>query len=659
VIVSSPPLAPAPAARRPCRHPARAAGPVLAWLLFLLGILLPRTSFAQGHAPRLGTTVQPAEVEVGETFAVQLSAMSEGGSAIPASDPHLPRTPGLVLRSGPNITTQTQVRMSGGTVVQSMGIVATWHLEARRAGRFRVGPPSVQWGGRKLESNTVEITVLPRGSRPQRPRRTGPDPLDPFDIFGFPKMPPMPKLFDDDASPSSPAAEPPSDSSLAVNIAPDRSAFLRALTDKAQGVVGEQITLSIYQYTRTGAADLVEVHEPSAPDFFQRSLLSPGTEIETRLAYVGGSPWRVQLLRKIALFPLRAGQLEIGPMRATLVGFGIGGRGVRSEAVRESPPVVVLAAEPPAAGRPVGYRVGDVGSFALSATVEPRAIDQHGAVAVTVQLAGSGNLPASLVAPTRSGVEWLEPEVRERMDVQRDRVAGTRTFSYVVRLHEAGTTDLGEIALPFYDPDRRAYEVARAKLGRVSVARAAAPAPSASAGPDPFAAVAGPRDKLGAFEPAGAPVTDRVGFWVLLGACPLSVLALGAGAAASRRVGARIAALRASRHRAAFRSLAEARRARSRGDPAACAGAAERAIHHALEAAIGIKARGFLRAELGGELGRHGLDDRLAERVVSVLEACEGLRFDPDAAEQRLDDLIAAACEIVRDLGRRPKGAAA
>ena len=45
---------------------------------------------------------------------------------------------------------------------------------------------------------------------------------------------------------------------------------------------------------------------------------------------------------------------------------------------------------------------------------------------------------------------------------------GTRTFSYVVRVHKPGSIDLGEVRLPYYDPDRKTYEIAQVPSRRMA-----------------------------------------------------------------------------------------------------------------------------------------------------------------------------------------------
>jgi hypothetical protein len=88
------------------------------------------------------------------------------------------------------------------------------------------------------------------------------------------------------------------------------------------------------------------------------------------------------------------------------------------------------------ASRPPGYALGDVGRFALSAQVQPREIEQGGAVGVHVELSGTGNLPSSLAMGAREGVEWLTPEVHDEVGpTAHDAYGGKRSFDYVVRVY--------------------------------------------------------------------------------------------------------------------------------------------------------------------------------------------------------------------------------
>jgi hypothetical protein len=192
---------------------------------------------------------------------------------------------------------------------------------------------------------------------------------------------------------------------------------------------------------------------------------------------------------------VRTGELHTGSFTMSFAGS----RAVRGDD-RRSPDQVISVREPPRAGRPPGYALGDVGQMALAASVVPQRIPQGGSVVVSLELSGTGNLPRSLRVPERTGVEWLEPEKKDAIEPQNGVVKGKRTFGYVVKLSNSGTVDLGEVTLPYWDPAANAYHVAKATLGVVDVAPVAPPAnakddkPAADAPKsDPFVSGPSPR----------------------------------------------------------------------------------------------------------------------------------------------------------------------
>jgi hypothetical protein len=251
-------------------------------------------------------------------------------------------------------------------------------------------------------------------------------------------------------------------------------------------VVGEQVTFNVYEYVDTALrSDLgpSDAHEPTTVDFAKHSLLRGDQEPPTLgYASIAGGTWKVRLAHRWALFPLHAGDLTIGPMQ-----IGLARPQALAGAQRTSEALVVHVTEPPAAGRPPGYAVGDVGHFALAVQVSPpeRRVDEGGAIAVRVELSGTGNVPSTVATPVREGVEWLAPETHEEpIPTTHDAFGVKRSFDYVVRVRRAGQVDLGELTLPFWNPDQKQYEMARALLGSVQVAKAIAPR-NASACPHP------------------------------------------------------------------------------------------------------------------------------------------------------------------------------
>lgn len=613
---------------------------LLVLLFALASLLLAPAAVAQTGAT-LKTQVSSRHVEAGETFTVTLIAMTDKGQTLPQG-PSLPVPPGITVR-GPSVAMQQQVTLQGGSFLQRFGISATWTLEAQKPGRYRIGPPSVGIGNQRASGDVVEVQVVPPGSSP-RPRHR--DPLDPFG-FGLPGLPGLPLGGDDQA----PADLPPFPEELRVAQPEEPVAFLRAVASPARVVVGEQVTLKIYAYGARGPFRETNTSEPSREAFLAHTLLESSYSEPMHRVPIGNETWHAKKVRELALFPIRTGKLTIGAMRMGFDGRGYPSSGAHKGLVRMSAPIAVEVTEPPLQGRPTGYKPGDVGRFALSANVEPREIVAGDAVSVVAKLEGTGNLPLALRTPQKTGVTWLEPTMIEEIEPRGSRIGGWRKLTYVVRVDTPGDVDLGELSLPYWDPEREAYDVAKASLGSVKVKPGASPAKPEQKD-DPLAGALPLRKSLGSSPERSARLTDHQLFWLALLLAPLSVVVAGAGRHFGRRLSSKLSAHRQSHGSLADRALGEARAALSKADPGAAASSSERAVILAVQGATGLAARAVLKSELLRELGERGLSAELSTEVVSLLEHCDDVRFTGGLEQVGAEELVERAAKLVRALGR-------
>ncbi len=620
-------------ARRSARFRTSRALAAALTLAFVGALALPpaRVAFAQSgpstsaNDAKVTTQVSARRVEVGQDLVVQVTALASEGDS--------PTGPRLDLRgdaevNGPSVRSELRMFSDGRSFTRQRGITATWTVTPRKVGKLVVGPGSFQWGGRTVKGESIEVEVVPAGSTPTAPRSRGTRPQSPFglDPFDFFRRPPgwADSPFDDSLlAPAVPEE-------LRVDEAPNPIAFLRQEASPLRVVVGEQVTLRVYVYGGRGPYAAGFAAQPAAPDFL--SFPTDADDIVPHRVPIGEQVFFAAKLREVALVPLRAGQLTISGARVALTGRGYPASGASGAYLIEAKPLIVSVVEPPIAGRPPGYTIGDVGSFSLSAEVEPRTVEQGGMLAVTARLGGTGNVPSHLVVPEQRGVDWLEPSVRGEVEPRGTAIGGERVFRWTVRLTEPGAVNLGELTLPFYDPDKKRYEVARAALGRVTVKPAPGAAPQGdSNAPDTVPkddepSYIEPRRTLARVEPPAELLTDHRAFWWALVAFPLAVPVL-AGLARVFGALAERARRRELRGPARVRSLlAEARR-NAHGDRGKAAADYERALYEAIEQGTGLKARGVLRQELSARLGRAGVDSARSESIARAVAELEALRF--------------------------------
>jgi hypothetical protein len=585
-------------------------------LCMCLGALLGAVpASAQPAGIEVQSGVDHEVVSVGDTVQLTLQVMSTG-SGREFEDPQPGTTQGFTV-VGQRASPSTSISIINGVRSQKTGLSVTWVLRAEREGNLTLGPPSVRSHGRRISGTVLSVRVQRRGAA-NGPKRPGP---------GWPFAPgadPFKGIFDDEPQdPQLLLGEPSTDPALSLDAPRGDGSFFHAQVDKTRALVGEQVTLKIYTYTdiSTQEPDYTDLHESPAADFVKHLL--PHDRSLVGHAKIQGKIYAVGLVRRYALFPLKAGALEIGPMT------GVAMRGRRKTSV-ESERIVIQAQEPPAAGRPAGYALGDVGDFKLRADVEPRQTEVGGAVQVTVDLSGEGNLPSQLPLPTPPGIEFLPPETHERIGVARgDRLGGTRSFSYVVRAQRPGTIDLGIINLPFYDVERRAYRNAQAVLGTITVTGVApAEAPKADGAPS----MPAPREQP---EPRIAPRYLSDSPWFLWGIAvwPFGLALFRAGQTARARLRARAQSKADSPEHALELRRVEAERSLRGSDGQASLRAVHEFVLAACSTRLGINARALTANELQEALGGTALAAADQQALGTLLAECESLRFLPSGVE--------------------------
>ncbi len=609
-------------------------------VLLAIGLLRPAVAFAATSA-RLEASER--QVGLGEPFTITLTVETSGGVDVGAPKLELPA--GVELRGGPSESSQQSVELSSRGMVRKQSVSLTWVVAATKLGALRLGPATALADGERVEGRAVTVEVLRQAPPRAASRRGRGGRRDPFGMFPDPGWDPFDLLrnLPLGAGPGVPELA-PAPPEAAVSEAPDDTAFVRLVVEPTDPVVGQQVRARLFAYARAGALRLSDVTKPTWRDVVTLPLAEHDSVVPASLE-IAGEPWQVVELSDEAVFPLVAGELTLGGIEVTFEG---GGRSrARLGALRrKAPPVVLDVKAPPTAGRPLGYRLGDVGEYHLTATVEPRAVSSGDSVAVTARLEGVGYVPPALEVPRANGVEWLPPTVTEGLGADAGRIVGWRQFVYLVRLAGPGDVDLGALRVSFWNPATERYDVASAELGRVEVGAptAAPPVSNAEVGRRGLALLGAPRGALSAGQPEPAAWAGESWYWILVAGMPGAVVLARLGAAYAKRRRAR----RGDEESPRSKTRASLAVARATESPAERTRALYAAMGHALEAATGLNPRGMQRRDLPPVLESKGLPAELVEEVVAVLEELEQARFTGEGAAS--PEANARATKLVRRL---------
>lgn len=517
--------------------------------------------------------------------------------------------------------TQMSIQMGGNGRFIKKTRTYELTMRAKRTGTVTIPPSRLKLRGKVYRTKSITIKVVPGHAPGASPVAPG-NPLNDFD-----------------RSPGS-GADLEDRFGLRDERVPraDSDLFLKATLDKQEVFVGEQTTYSVYIFSRVDLASVDSVVLPKLDGFWSEDLENP-TQLTPQERTVDGMLYRVYLLKRRALFPVSAGELEITSAEADITsGFVFAGHKLHRKSnplkvkVKPLPPGVVVAA----GGR-------NVGSWKLSAESSAPEVDLGTPVTVKVSLEGIGNIKNAelprLKAP--ANVRVYDPTSSDKAWVKGGKLSGRKVQEYLVAPQSTGTFTLPALRIDYFDPGAREYRYAETEPIKIKVnpgeGAPADPAGSASgAGAAKNVLVGGglkPLLRKPHFGTAAEPLWRAPWFAGAVAGPPLLWLGL-AFAGAMRRFRASRELDPDDRRRKKVKDASHRLR-KARGLIQASAaefyGEVERAVGELLEARLGLERSylGLTRDELATRMREAKVPAPRQARVLQLLERCDAGRFAP------------------------------
>jgi hypothetical protein len=614
----------------------RRTGSQTAWAAASVAVVL---FIAAGGAlaaePAVTQEVDRTEVGVDDTFVLTVRAVdAPSGSTI-----QLPDVPDVeTLSTSRGMQSSIQFGSGGPRVRQTSTLTA--RMRANRVGRLTLPPAELHTPSGVIKSQPLTLTV--RKERVPDPRagtsRPRPDPFAGLSPFGE----------DQDN---------PFDVFQRRQAAGERDLFLRGELDKREVYEGEQATLSLWIYARVDLSRVDAVTMPKLDGFWSEDVESP-KELTGEMRTVEGVPYRAYLLKRLALFPVKSGNREIGPVEADITtGFLFAGRREH----RASQPLT-LRVKPLPPGAPAGFQPSAVGTWTLATELTAGRVELGTPVTLRVTLDGRGNVKdLVLPRPTVPGaIKLYDPTTTDKTSSVRGRIQGRRVQEYLLLAQRTGTFEIPSMDLAYFDPETRRYEHARTEPLSLTVLPGAGGV--AVAGGQGVAAEPGARNILtaSALRPLRVQaVLDRPRPpwrqpWFLVALIASPVLFVGAGLGGwIRRVRSQSdprAVLRRRQLKARAR-LASLGRKDGLDDGSFCA-EVDGAMSEGLAARLQTPVAGLTREMLLQRLVLAGAPAEVQDCVARVQDACDEVRFAPGAARLDRQRLLADAEAALSEWGK-------
>ena len=303
-----------------------------------------------------------------------------------------------------------------------------YRFRARQAGQFEIGPMRIAADGQTFESQPVSMVVdeVPTG----------------------------------DADPSD-------------------GLFLQGVPNKTFAYVNEPVVVeySVASEPEIFGPILGTRSWPSLDDFVVLELTRGRFRRE---AVVDGRRYQRRLVRRVALLPRRAGQLDLG---AATVEARLWERGFA--AVRRTETSIILNSKPhtldvlplPDEGRPESFQ-GHVGTLEAVAWVDRTRAEVGETVTLQVEVSVEG-LVEALPEPEidfPGGFEVSEPETDSDLPWRGGGLQGTRTYTWHLTATTPGTFVIPAVEMSYFDPETESYGTTRTHPFTVTVLPAGAEA---------------------------------------------------------------------------------------------------------------------------------------------------------------------------------------
>jgi hypothetical protein len=539
----------------------------------------------------------------------------------------------------------------------------TFVLAPMGPGTFKIPPVKVSLGQRVFTSKSLALTVTGQAAQPNQ-QQAAPDDVQqqPAGPTGQPRQYPLGggTIQQQQQAPTESAQTPAPQASGDVAVF-DNEAFLRTVVDKVEPYEGEQVTATIYLYTRHNLQQVPAVQtEASTDGFWVQDLLSATRSLEPTRQVIKGRGYWVYVLRRFALFPLRSGELTIGSMALTLTRDGIFDLfdPTRGPAAldRKSVPVLVRVKPLPTENKPAGQIA--VGSFEIKTALDRAQVATGDAVTLTATIRGTGHLGAlKLPDPNVKGLQVLQPESHDLTESPKDRVFSTRTFAWLIVPKAPGNYQLPAISVDTFDPATGAYKrissesltltaAGSAPAGSVDL-KAEEPEAEEPSGDEPGLAWPPLRTRTELARPKPA-LASHAYYPILLLIFPLLWLFVAFGPSTVARLrargsgGAEQIALKNAQRR-----LGDAQKALKNQDGKRFHADVAAALNAAVEARLGENVTGLTQHQLRSILGERGMPAQLTHQLGEVLAQCDFARFSSaSVSEPDMQRLLAQAEQL-------------
>jgi BatD DUF11 like domain len=276
-----------------------------------------------------------------------------------------------------------------------------------------------------------------------------------------------------------------------------KNLILKATIDKQTCYVGEPVLATFKLYTRLESQSKV-IKRPSLNGFSVIDLEEPEAGNFSK-EMLNGRLYNCYLIRKVQLFPLQSGVLQIEPVEVeNVVRFikvakrnnketstwldammekmkdaDAGNDILEERFVLKSDELKLNVKELPEKNKPELF-TGAVGNFTMEASLQQNEIALNDDAILHVVIKGNGNIPM-LTAPAINwpvGVDSFEAKMNEQINKSTSPISGVKTFDFPFSVSDTGLVHIPAISFSFFDDSQSTYKTVTTEPLELKVGKA-------------------------------------------------------------------------------------------------------------------------------------------------------------------------------------------
>jgi len=432
---------------------------------------------------RFSASISPAEI--GKDEYAQLKLTVENANEVQQIVP--PNLKNFIIVSGPN--QENGMTMINGTVKKYIAL--NFVIKPRSVGNFIIPSAMAKADAGDYRSNPVSLKVTARSTGNNQGANAFNSPFSGMDPFAEP----APRSTYNDYILRK--GENPADKIK-------RNMLVRVEVDKNSCYVGEPVVATYKLYTRLKSESNM-VKNPSFNGFSVLDMQQPN-DMSYHTEKLDGREYNVYIIRKAQLYPLLAGNLELGVaeiennvqfIKAEYVNqhadiFGdfteaiVPPEGIDIQKVTlQSKPLSILVKPLPDANKPASFK-GAVGNFTINGQVEKNSFSTDDAGRMGIVISGEGNLQM-INAPEidwPAGAEGFDPKATDDLYKGTVPVSGRKIFEFPFTVSKAGDYILPAVEFSYFDARDAKYKTIKTTPIPISVSKGTGKPKQIIAGPD-------------------------------------------------------------------------------------------------------------------------------------------------------------------------------